>query len=206
MVDTDLPIRWAWTKRAPRPDVVRAFNDPFLQNSGIEVRLTLHDATDDQIPIAFASGPMIQSSAAGRCAILPRGLGRRRSFATGHPQLLPPTSRPQRTTLAVRALQWPTFSPQKHRAALLDRSEFRSEPGCSSLGGRLASSRWVVYAAQALIFERDDRVFKSHKGVQGEFARLVKDDPSFDVDLRAFLGRTYSLKAIADYEAGAGPK
>jgi len=62
------------------------------------------------------------------------------------------------------------------------------------------------HAAQALIFESDDRVFKSHKGVQGEFARLVKDDPRFDIDLRAFLGRTYNLKAIADYEAGPGSK
>ena len=47
-------------------------------------------------------------------------------------------------------------------------------------------------------------MFKSHKGVQGEFARLVKDEPNFGVDLRAFLGRAYNLKAIADYEAGAG--
>jgi uncharacterized protein (UPF0332 family) len=62
------------------------------------------------------------------------------------------------------------------------------------------------HAAQALIFEREDRVFKSHKGVQGEFARLVKDDPIFDNDLRAFLGRAYNLKAIADYESGAGSK
>ena len=58
------------------------------------------------------------------------------------------------------------------------------------------------HAAQAFLFEREDRVFKSHKGVHGEFARLVKGDPRFDGELRAFLGRTYNLKAIADYEAG----
>ena len=62
------------------------------------------------------------------------------------------------------------------------------------------------HAAQALIFEREDRVFKTHKGVQGEFARLVKDDPRFDIELRAFLGRAYDLKAIADYESGPGSK
>lgn len=60
------------------------------------------------------------------------------------------------------------------------------------------------HAAQALIFETHDRVFKKHSAVQGEFARLVKDDPRFDIDLRAFLGRAYNLKAIADYETGPG--
>jgi uncharacterized protein (UPF0332 family) len=60
------------------------------------------------------------------------------------------------------------------------------------------------HGAQALIFERTGRVFKSHSGVHGEFSRLVKDDPRVDDQLRAFLGRTYSLKAIADYETGPG--
>jgi len=40
--------------------------------------------------------------------------------------------------------------------------------------------------------------------VQREFGRLVKDEPRVDADLRAFLGRTYNLKAIADYETGPG--
>jgi hypothetical protein len=30
----------------------------------------------------------------------------------------------------------------------------------------------------------------------------VKDDPRVDDQIRAFLGRTYDLKAIADYETG----
>jgi HEPN domain-containing protein len=30
----------------------------------------------------------------------------------------------------------------------------------------------------------------------------VKDDPRFDVGLRAFLPQTYNLKAIADYQTG----
>jgi len=60
------------------------------------------------------------------------------------------------------------------------------------------------HAAQALIFETSGRVYKSHSGVHGEFSRLVKDDPHVDDDLRAFLGRAYSLKAIADYETGPG--
>jgi len=48
----------------------------------------------------------------------------------------------------------------------------------------------VDLTAQALIFESQDRVFKTHTGVQSEFARLVKDDPRIDSELRAFLGLT----------------
>ena len=56
------------------------------------------------------------------------------------------------------------------------------------------------HAAQTLIFENTGRTAKTHSGVQSEFARLVKDDPHFDIDLRRFLARAYNLKAIADYE------
>jgi uncharacterized protein (UPF0332 family) len=57
-------------------------------------------------------------------------------------------------------------------------------------------------AAQALLFERHDKVFKSHNGVQAEFGRIAKGDVRFDIELRAFLGRTFQLKAIADCEIG----
>ncbi|HEY1862258.1 MAG TPA: hypothetical protein VGG77_00940 [Roseiarcus sp.] len=60
--------------------------------------------------------------------------------------------------------------------------------------------------AQALIFETQGRVFRKHASVQGEFGRLVKNNPDFDSELRAFLGRSYQLKAIADYETGPGSK
>ena len=62
------------------------------------------------------------------------------------------------------------------------------------------------HAAQALIFETQGRVFRRHVTVQGEFGRLVKNNPNFDIELRAFLGRSYQLKAIADYEIGPGSK
>ena len=39
--------------------------------------------------------------------------------------------------------------------------------------------------------------------MQAEFGRLIKDEPGFDHDLRAFLGRSYGLKALADYESGS---
>ena len=61
-----------------------------------------------------------------------------------------------------------------------------------------------LHAAQALIFESTGKAVKRHGGVQREFARLVKDDPRFDVELRAFLPRAYNLKALADYETGPG--
>jgi uncharacterized protein (UPF0332 family) len=60
------------------------------------------------------------------------------------------------------------------------------------------------HAAQALISERTGRAVKTHRGVSSELHRLTKDDPRLDIELRAFLGRTYSLKAIADYETGPG--
>jgi uncharacterized protein (UPF0332 family) len=61
-----------------------------------------------------------------------------------------------------------------------------------------------LHAAQALIFEATGRTRKRHSTAQGEFAQLVKDDPRFDRELRAFLPRTYNLKAIADYLTGPG--
>jgi hypothetical protein len=33
---------------------------------------------------------------------------------------------------------------------------------------------------------------------------VVRNDPRVDDQIRAFLGRTYDLKAIADYETGPG--
>jgi uncharacterized protein (UPF0332 family) len=60
------------------------------------------------------------------------------------------------------------------------------------------------HAAQALIFETSGRTYKRHGGVQGEFSRLVRNDPRVDDQIRAFLGRTYNLKGIADYLTGPG--
>lgn len=57
-----------------------------------------------------------------------------------------------------------------------------------------------------MIFEAHSRVFKTHSGVQSEFARLTKDDPRFTAELRVFLGRGYQLKSIADYETGPDAK
>jgi uncharacterized protein (UPF0332 family) len=60
------------------------------------------------------------------------------------------------------------------------------------------------HAAQALISERTGRAVKTHSGVRTEFHRLIRGDTRFDDTLRDFLGSTYNLKAIADYETGPG--
>jgi uncharacterized protein (UPF0332 family) len=60
----------------------------------------------------------------------------------------------------------------------------------------------AFHAAQALIFERTNRVAKTHRGVHAQFLKLVADEPRVDVELRRFLSEGYKLKAIADYETG----
>jgi uncharacterized protein (UPF0332 family) len=59
-----------------------------------------------------------------------------------------------------------------------------------------------MHAAQAFIFEVTGKIVRRHRGVSGEFSRLAKDEPRFDAELRAFLGRAYNFKAAADYETG----
>lgn len=68
-------------------------------------------------------------------------------------------------------------------------------------GGRSAYLA-AFHAAQALIFERTGKIAKTHKGVNAEFARLVKDTSQLDNNLPRFLQRAYNLKAVADYETG----
>jgi uncharacterized protein (UPF0332 family) len=86
---------------------------------------------------------------------------------------------------------------------LLDQAETIFKVGLNEPAGRTAYLAGF-HAAQALIFETSERMYKRHPTVQGQFSRLVKDDPRVDDQLRAFLGRTYTLKAIADYETGPG--
>jgi len=55
------------------------------------------------------------------------------------------------------------------------------------------------HVAQAVIFEREGRVLKTHKGVQTEFNRIMKDDPRVDMKLAGFVARSYKFKTVADY-------
>ncbi len=86
---------------------------------------------------------------------------------------------------------------------LLERADAMLRVGLNEDAGRTAYLAGF-HAAQAFIFETTGRVFKKHSTVQGEFGRLVKDDPRFDIALRSFLPRAYDLKTIADYETGPG--
>lgn len=58
------------------------------------------------------------------------------------------------------------------------------------------------HAAQALIAERTRKDAKTHKGAHVAFARLTKDEPRLDIELRRFLPQSFNLKAVADYELG----
>ncbi len=59
------------------------------------------------------------------------------------------------------------------------------------------------HAAQALIFERNDRIAKTHRGVQNLFHRLAKNDPAIDSRLAGDLSAAYHFKQAADYETGS---
>ena len=61
------------------------------------------------------------------------------------------------------------------------------------------------HVAQAYIFERSDRISKTHHGVQREFFRLTREDARVDGGLRRFLSRAYEFKSIADYFSGPNP-
>jgi len=82
---------------------------------------------------------------------------------------------------------------------LLRQADTMLEVSLNEAAGRTAYLA-ALHAAQALIFQVTGHTFKRHSTVQREFRRLVRDEPRFDEDLRAFLGRAYNLKAIADYE------
>ena len=60
----------------------------------------------------------------------------------------------------------------------------------------------AFHAAQALIFERNAKVPKTHRGVHAQFSRLAKDTPELGVELARFLSQAYDFKAVADYEIG----
>lgn len=61
----------------------------------------------------------------------------------------------------------------------------------------------AFHAAQALIAERTGKDAKTHRGVHVQFARLTRNEPAIDEQLRRFLPRSYDLKAVSDYGVGA---
>jgi uncharacterized protein (UPF0332 family) len=59
------------------------------------------------------------------------------------------------------------------------------------------------HATQALIFERTEKIAKSHKGVQTLFHRLIKQEPVSGRRLAGDLTASYHYKEAAGYETGA---
>ncbi|MGI3900456.1 MAG: HEPN domain-containing protein [Janthinobacterium lividum] len=57
----------------------------------------------------------------------------------------------------------------------------------------------AFHAAEALIIAKTGKVAKTHAGVHAEFARLTRDLPASDGELRRVLGRGYAFKELADY-------
>jgi uncharacterized protein (UPF0332 family) len=55
------------------------------------------------------------------------------------------------------------------------------------------------HVAQAIIFEREGRVLKTHRGVQTEFNRIMQGDPRADKALVGFVARAYKHKTVADH-------
>jgi len=60
----------------------------------------------------------------------------------------------------------------------------------------------AFHAALALISERRAKTPKTHKGTHVEFARLTRDEPRLDIELRRFLPQSYDMKTVADYDTG----
>ena len=58
------------------------------------------------------------------------------------------------------------------------------------------------HAAQALIFERTDKVAKTHKGVRRLFHQLSRAEAGIDPRLAGKLTDAYKFKQFADYETG----
>ena len=83
----------------------------------------------------------------------------------------------------------------------LERGQAMIAAGLNDDAGRAAYLA-AFHAAQAIIFERTGKVYKSHKGVNIEFLRLTKNDPHFSPEQRGFLSKAYDFKAVADYDTG----
>jgi uncharacterized protein (UPF0332 family) len=68
-------------------------------------------------------------------------------------------------------------------------------PGVAAKEAYLAG----FHAAEAFLFERTGKTAKTHRGLRSRFAQLAQDEPRIDPAFPTFLGRTYTLKVIADY-------
>jgi uncharacterized protein (UPF0332 family) len=92
----------------------------------------------------------------------------------------------------------------RHADDLLARATVMRDAGLPADAARGAYLA-CFHASQALIFEREGVVAKTHGGVQSAFHRLTERAPGFDPALRAFLRVAHRFKGIADYFADPDP-
>jgi uncharacterized protein (UPF0332 family) len=58
------------------------------------------------------------------------------------------------------------------------------------------------HAAQALIFERTDKLAKTHRGTDRLSHELARVEPGLSSDLAATLTATYHFEEVVDYDPG----
>lgn len=63
----------------------------------------------------------------------------------------------------------------------------------------------IVITDQALICERSNRAAKTHRGVDRQFQKLARAEPSLPPELPSQLSAAYRYKEVADYDTGAAP-
>ena len=83
----------------------------------------------------------------------------------------------------------------------LDESRKIAGIGLAAVAARSAYFA-AFHAAEALIFERNGKIAKTHAGVRAEFARLTKEAAQEARALPTFLARAYTYKGISDYGVG----
>jgi uncharacterized protein (UPF0332 family) len=57
----------------------------------------------------------------------------------------------------------------------------------------------AFHATEAYIFERTERVAKTHRGLRTLFGEIARDDPGIPANFTQFLANAYDLKSISDY-------
>jgi uncharacterized protein (UPF0332 family) len=92
----------------------------------------------------------------------------------------------------------------EHANTILARANVMLNAGLNEDAARAAYLA-AFHVAQAYIFERTGKAFKTHNGVHREFARLAMGDQRIDAELRRFLPRAYEFRSVADYFSGPNP-
>ena len=58
------------------------------------------------------------------------------------------------------------------------------------------------HAGQAMVFERTNKIAKTHRGVDTQFHNVARSEPTLPPGLAGELSEAYRYKEIADYDTG----